>query len=152
MKKFLGFAFLAFIALFLVIQFVPYGRDHANPPVQQEVTWNSPEAEAIARRACYDCHSNETVWPFYSNIAPLSWLIQRDVLEGREVLNFSEAGRGESEIEEVAEVVQEGEMPPLQYILLHPSASLNRAEKETLIDGLPGGSGEMNEGKEEEDD
>ena len=60
--------------LFLAIQFVPYGRDHSNPPVIGEPTWNSPETRALAVRACFDCHSNETVWPWYSNIAPVSWL------------------------------------------------------------------------------
>jgi hypothetical protein len=152
MKKIIGCASLAVLALFLLIQLVPYGRNHRNPPVQQEMTWNSSEAEAIARRACFDCHSNETVWPFYSNIAPLSWLVQRDVLEGRQVLNFSEVGRGESETEEIAEVVQEGEMPPLQYILLHPSARLTRVEKATLIQGFGGGEIELEENEEGETD
>lgn len=152
MKKLLGTGILALIALFVLIQFVPYGRNHRNPPVQQEVTWNSAAAEAIARRACYDCHSNETNWPLYSNIAPLSWLIQRDVLEGRRALNFSEAGRGESETEDIAEVIQKGEMPPLQYILLHPSARLTGAEKEILIRGFAGGASETNESEEGEND
>jgi hypothetical protein len=78
------------IGALLLIQLVPYGRDHDNPPVQSEPPWDSPDTRALARQACFDCHSNETEWPAYANIAPVSWLVQRDVDEGRAVLNFSE--------------------------------------------------------------
>ncbi|HEX9616335.1 MAG TPA: heme-binding domain-containing protein [Anaerolineales bacterium] len=150
-KKILGVFFLAGLAIFLFIQVLPFGRDHSNPPVVQDAPWNSADAHAIAQRACYDCHSNETTWPWYSNIAPLSWLIQRDTLEGRRVLNFSVWGRGEQEMDEIAEVIREGEMPPLKYILLHPSARLSTSDKESLLRGLPGLSSEMNENEEEGD-
>ena len=73
----------------LVIQLVPYGRDHRNPPVTSEPTWDAPETRALARQACFDCHSNETEWPAYSRVAPVSWLIQRDVANGRAVHKFS---------------------------------------------------------------
>ncbi len=72
------------------IQFVPYGRDHTNPPVTASPAWDSPRTEQLVRAACYDCHSNETVWPWYSSVAPASWLLQRDVDEGRDHMNFSE--------------------------------------------------------------
>lgn len=128
--KILGLVILVGVVLIGVIQLVPYGRDHTNPPVVQEPNWDA-QTRAIAQKACFDCHSNETVWPWYSNLAPLSWLIQRDVDEGRRYLNFSEWGRWESD--EVGEVVAEDEMPPAQYFILHPEAKLTNAEKETLI-------------------
>ena len=129
---------IAAILLFGLIQVLPLGKNHTNPPVLQEPTWSSPETRALAQRACFDCHSNETIWPWYSNIAPVSWLIQRDVDEGRSKLNFSAWGQGEQETEEVGETITEGEMPPFYYVILHPTASLSGAEKSALIDGLAG--------------
>jgi len=90
----------------------------------------------LTARACYDCHSNEVRWPWYSNVAPVSWLVQKDVDEGRATLNFSEWGRGEQEAEDSAEKVQNGEMPPRSYLLLHPSAKLSPDERQALIQGL----------------
>jgi len=133
----IGLVLVCFVGSFLAIQIVPYGRNHQNPPVLQEPTWDSAETRALAKRACYDCHSNETVWPWYSNIAPVSWLVQRDVDEGREKLNFSAYGYGdEDETEEIYEVVQEGEMPPAIYLIQHPEARLSQAEKEQLLRGF----------------
>ncbi len=63
----------------LIIQVVPYGRDHENPKTVQEITWNAPATRKLASSACMDCHSNLTVWPWYTNIAPISWLTTRDV-------------------------------------------------------------------------
>jgi hypothetical protein len=147
MKKIIIIAIIAVLAVFLLIQLVPYGRQHTNPPVVQEPAWKSPEARQSAQRACFDCHSNETVWPWYSYIAPTSWLVANHVDEGREVLNFSDwtgthsvgeehnhNGEGHHEI---PEVIEEGTMPPAYYLLLHPSARLNAQEKQTLIDGMP---------------
>ncbi len=125
------------VALFLLIQLIPYGKDHGNPPVVSEPAWDSPATRALAVRACFDCHSNETVWPWYSNIAPVSWLVARDVQEGRSRLDFSEWGPGyRQDLNEIGEVLQEGEMPPLQYTLLHPAARLSEAERLALIAGL----------------
>jgi hypothetical protein len=135
--KLLAVFFLLGLALFGLIQLMPYGRDHTNPPVLQNAPWKSAEAEAIARRACYDCHSNETSWPWYSRIAPVSWLVMRDVLEGREELNFSEWGREEQEADDMEEVIQDEEMPPRQYLLTHPEARLSAQERQVLIAGLP---------------
>ena len=134
-KKIVLYAVLAIVAVLLLIQLVPYGRDHSNPPVVQEPVWDSPQTEALVRSACYDCHSNEVVWPLYSNIAPFSWLVQHDVDEGRSRLNFSEWNRRQ-EIREITEIVQEGEMPPLQYKLLHKGAQLSASERATLVQGL----------------
>jgi hypothetical protein len=136
--KFLLAVLGAAAVLLLLIQLVPYGRNHTNPPLVREPAWDSPQTQQLAQRACYDCHSNETIWPWYSNVAPMSWLLQRHVDEGRGYLNFSEwgAGREAEEAEELAEVVLEGEMPPRSYLPLHPEASLSRAEKEALGQGL----------------
>jgi mono/diheme cytochrome c family protein len=120
----------------LVIQTIPYGRDHSNPPVRQEPVWDSQQTRALAASACFDCHSNQTNWPWYSNVAPASWLIQRDVDGGRQELNLSEWDRPQPHADHAAEVVQEGEMPPFQYRLLHPGARLSSTERQALIQGL----------------
>jgi hypothetical protein len=149
-KKILGILILAGIALFVLIQVLPIGHDHSNPPVVQDAPWRTADAREVAKRACYDCHSNETTWPWYSNIAPLSWQIQRDVVEGRQKLNFSTWGQGEQETEEIAEVIQGEEMPPRTYLVLHPAAKLSPSEKEVLLQGLPGMREGMNESEEDE--
>ena len=128
------FAILA--VLFAAIQLVPYGRNHDNPPVSGEPSFSQPGAKELAVRACYDCHSNQTRWPWYSNIAPASWLIQRDVDQGRRVLNFSEWNRRQEEAAESAEAIAGGEMPPRQYLPLHPEARLAAAERQLLISAL----------------
>ncbi len=135
-KRLFGLALLIFVGVLVLIQLVPYGRDHKNPPVQQEPNWDSPRTRELAVGACFDCHSNETEWPWYSNVAPFSWLIQRDVDEGRQRLNFSEWGRGRQAVREIGEVVQEGEMPPWQFRLMHSSGRLSAQEKDELINGL----------------
>ncbi len=130
---------LGLIVLLLLIQLVPYGRDHTNPPVMREPNWDSPETRALAQVACFDCHSNETAWLWYTNVAPFSWLVQRDVEEGRSKLNFSEWGltnQGEEEMDEMDETLREGEMPPLQYTLIHADARLTPDERNQLLRGL----------------
>ncbi len=122
--------------IFVLLQFVPYGRNHTNPPVRQEPAWDSPNTAALVRRACFDCHSNETAWPWYSNVAPVSWLVQRDVDEGRRKLNFSEWDRPQKNADEAAEQIQKGEMPPWFYLPLHPQARLSQGEKQALMGGL----------------
>lgn len=129
--------FLSLIALFLtlvLIQFIPVKR--TNPPIETEVT-APDQAKAILRKACYDCHSNTTRWPWYSSIAPVSWLISRDVTEARQELNFTAWNRYSlkkqaSLREDVWKQVEEGHMPPLRYRLMHPQARLAHAEKEVL--------------------
>jgi hypothetical protein len=127
---------LVLITAFVATQFVPYGRDHVNPPVGAEPAWDSPETRALAKQACFDCHSNETEWPAYSNVAPVSWLIQHDVTEGRAVLNFSEWHRPQEEAKEAAEEVLEGEMPLRVYQLMHAHARLGATDRERLARGL----------------
>lgn len=123
-------------AAVVLIQLVPYGRDHSNPPVTQEPAWSSPQVRELAVRACYDCHSNETTWPWYSHVAPVSWLVQRDTDEGRSKLNFSEWNRPQRDADEAAEVVTEGEMPMPIYALIHPHARLTDQERQQLAAGL----------------
>jgi len=121
-------------AVFLLIQLVPYGRSsHSNPPATNPFQWTDPQAEAIARESCYDCHSNETKWWWATNIAPFSWLVQRDVDGARAEFNFSE-WEGQPSVEAIAEAI-DGEMPPFQYTLIHPGAKLTDAEKQTLVRG-----------------
>jgi hypothetical protein len=116
----------------LLIQVVPYGHDHKNPPAHSEPAWDSPRTRELTVRACFDCHSNETVWPWYSNIAPISWLIERDVKKGRRELNFSEWNRSQEEAQESANTIRKGSMPPWYY----PWAGLSDADRRDLIGGM----------------
>lgn len=146
-------ALVAIVGL-VVIQAVPYGRSHDDPPVTGEPEWDSPETLALAERACFDCHSNESEWPWYSNVAPISWLVQHDVDEGRERLNWSE-WPGRYEADEAAETVREGEMPPAVYTVIHPEARLSADELSQLAAGLErtfGGEGRREAGGSEEAD
>ena len=138
------------IAGIVAIQLVPYGRDHDNPPVRADVQWDSPRTRELAVKACYDCHSNETHWPWYSNIAPFSWIVQNDVDAGREELNFSEWDRRQ-DTDEIVESVIEGEMPPLVYKVRFWDR-ISSSEKDELIAGLRAMFGEGEEGHEDRDD
>ena len=95
----------------VLIQFIPFGHSHTNPASAKEPVWNSPQTRELIHRACFDCHSNETVWPWYSNVAPVSWLLQRDVNEGRSHLNFTEWDRPQKHAKDVAEQVKEARCP-----------------------------------------
>ncbi len=119
----------------VLIQLVPFGRNHTNPPDAREPSWNSPETRELFHRACFDCHSNQTAWPWYSNVAPVSWLVQRDVNGGRSHLNFTEWDLPQRHAKDVTGQVKEGNMPPWFYLPMHPAARLSRAEKQALIDG-----------------
>ncbi len=135
-KRILGISGLTVLAALVVAQLVPYGRDHTNPPVAAEPHWDSAATRSLAQRACFDCHSNETHWPWYSHVAPSSWLLQSHVDEGREVLNFSEFQKTYKEAHEAGQEVREGEMPPFSYLLMHPEARLSADEKQQLARGL----------------
>jgi hypothetical protein len=116
------------------IQLVPVAR--TNPPVETEVP-APPEVLAVLERACYDCHSHETKWPWYSRVAPVSWLVAHDVREGREELNFSTWNRLDSKkqvkaMHESWEEVEEGKMPPWFYLPPHPEARLTAEDREVL--------------------
>jgi len=132
--------FKIFAVLFLIgiaIQFVPYGREYGNPPVIAEPAWDSPQTKETFYRVCGNCHSNTTSWPWYSSIAPVSWLIRYDVDEGREHFNVSmwkrqDANKGH----DAAEELREGEMPPWFYVIGHPEARLSDTEKARFVLGL----------------
>lgn len=120
---------------FALIQAVPYGHTHSNPPVTKEPGWDSPQTADLVHRACYDCHSNLTVWPWYAHIAPISWLLARDVNGGRQHLNFTEWNQPQKHAKDVAAQVKQGDMPPWFYLPMHPAARLSDAEKQALIAG-----------------
>ena len=131
----LGKAALGAGGVAVLIQLVSF--DRTNPPVTGEVEAPA-EVKALLSRACYDCHSNQSVWPWYSKVAPVSWLVHRDVTEGRKHLNFStwtqvSPERKAKKLGEVVEELQDGEMPPWFYLPMHPEAKLTPAEQETLI-------------------
>jgi cytochrome c551/c552 len=127
---------LGLLGIGVLIQVVPFGRQHANPPVIQEPAWDSPQTRDLARRACFDCHSNETVWPWYSSVAPVSWLNQRDVNDGRSHLNFSEWNKAQKHAGHVVKEIQSGDMPLWFYLPMHSEARLSDAEKGELIAGF----------------
>ncbi len=134
MKKLLLKVLLSTVIVLVGIQFIPVTM--SNPPIEKEIVV-SPVVMAILKRACYDCHSNETIWPAYSRVAPVSWLLAWDVREGREELNFSTWNKyGEKKrnkmIKEIWEEVEEGEMPPWFYLPLHLDARLSDQDREAL--------------------
>jgi len=135
MKRIITIIIVGLLAVFLLIQLVPFGHQHSNPPVVQEPKWDSPQTRELAKRACFDCHSNETIWPWYSNVAPVSWLVQQDVDEGRRYLNFSDWGRVR-EAHEIPEVITRNRMPPSNFQIMHPEARLTQAEKDVLVSGI----------------
>lgn len=134
MKKFLRYAAIAIVVILVLIQFIPI--DRTNPPVTQEVQWDSPDTQALAQRACFDCHSNETVWPWYGYIAPSSLLLANHIEEGRQHLNFSEWDQPNEDIDHIVRQIEEGDMPLPGYVLMHGTANLSEAEQQTLITGL----------------
>jgi mono/diheme cytochrome c family protein len=131
------------VVLFVAIQFIPYGKEYTNPKVVAEPKWDSPKTRDIFMKACGDCHSNETKWPWYSKIAPLSWSIYHHVEEGREHFNISMWGhQKKNEGKDAVEEIEEGEMPLKSYLLAHPEAKLLEGDKATLIQGLKNTFGE----------
>lgn len=132
----LKLAFATFVVVFIGIQFVPYGHDHVNPPVVQEPVWDSPETSRLVHAACYDCHSNETKYPFYASIAPSSWLVLNDIQNGRRHMNFSEWNRRQPASQAAPDMVRSGKMPLWQYTLAHAAAKLSQADREKLAAGL----------------
>ena len=127
---------LGLLAVGLVgIQFIPVVR--SNPPILAEIE-ASEEVLTIFRRACYDCHSNETIWPWYSYVAPVSWLVESDVKVGRGNVNFSEWNEYSQKLQnlkryKIGEEVDEGEMPLWYYLPLHSEAKLSQADIDLII-------------------
>ena len=128
------------ISLILVIglfamQLFPVERSNPSDRGQLDAP---AEVESILRRACYDCHSNETRWPWYARIAPMSFLLARDVKAGRRELNLSiwdryDQRRKARKLKEIVKEVEEGDMPPWYYVPVHPDAKLSQGERETIV-------------------
>ncbi len=133
-------AVLALIVLFVAIQFVRPSRTNPTVNPQEEIQATqamSPEVQSLLDRSCHDCHSNRTVWPWYSSVAPVSWLVATDVKEGRQAMNLSEWGayspkKRSDLLKDVCEEVAKGKMPDKAYTLLHPKARLTSADVQTL--------------------
>ena len=127
---------LGLFAVAVLLQLVPYGRDHTNPPVTQDAPWPDGRARELATASCYDCHSNQTRWPLQSFVAPFSWMTARDVEQGRDKLNFSTWDQDDGEADDAADAVADATMPPRRYVLAHPDAALSDAERQILVDAL----------------
>jgi len=132
---------LALLILVVVAQLVPYPPAE-NPPVTQEVR-TTPEVRAVLSTSCFDCHSHETQWPWYSHVIPMKWFVRGHVVEGREHLNFStwdaySAEQAADKLDEVAEMVEEGSMPLASYLQLHPEAELSQEQADQLRDWARG--------------
>ncbi len=129
-------AFFGLLFLFIMLQIFPYGRNHDNPPIIAEPAWDTPQTRELFFKACGNCHSNETKYPWYSNVAPISWIVQHDVDMARRMLNISEWGTRTNKAFYAEEQIAEGEMPLPSYLRFHPEAKLSDQEKVLLIRGL----------------
>ena len=134
--KILGYLVIAAIVVFLLLQLIPFGKNQTNPPTTAEPKWDSPQTRQIAKEHCFQCHSNETDWTWYSKIAPASWLIYLDVVNARDEFNFSEWDTSPGYVGDLIEAVQSGEMPPIQYWIFHPQSRLTQEQKQLFIQGL----------------
>jgi hypothetical protein len=143
-RKLLLRAGLGVVLVAVLLQFLPVGRLGANPPVTRDAPWPDGRARELAVAACYDCHSNRTRRPLYSRLAPISWLIARDVEQGREKLNFSTWEGSGGDARDAAETIVEGSMPPRRYLPLHADARLSEDERRLLVEALEamGGGGD----------
>ncbi len=125
------------ILVIVAISVAAFIYEQNPPPVIAQPTWDSPQTQALAQRACLDCHSNQTRWPIYDQLPPGSWLAVFDTIRGRQALNFSEwNSRTARRAQESNRQITSGEMPPAAYLLVHPEARLTDAEKQQLIQGL----------------
>lgn len=129
----LGVMLLGFIG----IQFIPSNHAHANPAVVREVLWDSPATRALAERACFDCHSNETEWPWYARVQPMTMLLEADIDAGRSLMNFSDwKDVTFINADLIEKKLRAGEMPLPRYVMLHPEAKLSDTEIDALVVGL----------------
>jgi len=139
MKKKLLWIVIGLAVIFAGLQ--TFNPAHVNPPVKADFIAATKPPDGVAkslRAACYDCHSDETRWPFYSRIAPVSWLIASDVDEGRKHLNFSEwssdATKAAKNLDRINEVIDYKEMPLTKYTLIHADARLSDAQRKEILD------------------
>ncbi len=135
MKKEWLRAGVALVVVLVGIQFIP--AQQTNPAVMGELSV-APELKTLLKRSCYDCHSNETAWPWYARIAPISWWIGSDVKEGRRELNFSmwnlyPPDRKAKKLKETREQIEKGKMPLWYYVIAHPEAKLSASDRELIL-------------------
>jgi Haem-binding domain len=141
-KKILKWIPVALVVVFVLLQFTNPVR--TNPPVMSDLTATNPpppKITALLHAACYDCHSYETKWPWYSRVAPVSWLIASDVNNGRHNMNFSDwpnndPMRAAKRLEDMSEEIGYDEMPPKKYTLIHADARLTESQRKELEDWL----------------
>jgi hypothetical protein len=134
-KRLTMWIILGVIIVFILIQFIPV--DHSlGGPVKNEPKWDSEKTRQYAVRACFDCHSNQTRWPAYSYVAPVSWFVAGHVHDARKRVNFSEWKFTTRRAKKIIEDIKTGEMPLDSYLLLHPDARLSDTEKQEFISGL----------------
>lgn len=150
----IGKVVIGAVLVAVAIQFIPYGKTYTNPPVVAEPTWDSPRTKELFNNACANCHSNQTIYPWYSKVAPVSWLVANDIEEGREHFNVSTWGfQKKNKGDEAAKELKGGDMPPWFYLPTHPEAKLTESQTQELITGLEKTfgkeEGEGTEGKEE---
>ncbi len=133
-----GTGAVAAVAVFALIQAVPYGRSHHNGAIVAEPAWPQDQTRSLVVRACFDCHSNEVKYPWYSNVAPVSWILSQHVSDGRAAVNFSNLAVGGEGAGNVIETIRDGSMPPGYFTRfgLHGQAKLSKAEIATVIAGL----------------
>lgn len=141
MKKVVRILLLVLVAIFIIIQFIPYGKPSNQPLAGKdlfEVTELPQDVGIILKNACYDCHSQKVKFPWYSNVAPVSWLVTRDIKEGRENLDFSK-WRDVSKkdklkaLDKIGEEVSEENMPMKIYTIMHAEARLTKAERDIVV-------------------
>ena len=147
---------LVLVILFGVIQLIPGMVNRNNPPVESDIP-TSPEVKAVLKKACYDCHSNESKWPWYSYVAPVSWLVSHDVQEAREEMNFSiwnsyEPKEQAEMHEDCWEMVSKNEMPLWFYVPLHPEAKLSEEDRMLIKNWAVGSSGSFQEEEQENEE
>ena len=134
-RVFVRYVVPSIAVLLLAMQMVTCSR--TNPAIVAQAPV-SPEVSGLLRKACFDCHSNESVWPWYSRVAPVSWLVWSDVTEGRDHLNFSEwpsePAKQRKHLKRIRDEIQGGDMPLWFYLPLHSAARLSSAEKRTIVD------------------
>jgi len=132
------------IAVIVLIQFIPVNRDNPATDPSSEIKLDG-EVKLIVQTACYDCHSNNTKWPWYSYVAPVSWLVSYDVSQGRDEVNFSiwntyPQKRITRKLTEIAEEVEKGEMPLPKYVIMHSEADLDESQRKVLVNWAKGNS------------
>ena len=140
MKKWLKIVFIVIVVFLAVAQFIR--PSYVNPPIDPTKTLTAnapvpPNIEQMLDRSCKDCHSNRTVYPWYSKVAPVSWLLADDIKDGRREVNFSEWGnytqkRRLRKLKEICDQVKEHDMPLKKYLPLHPDAKLSDADRAAI--------------------